>query len=266
MRDQLSFIGNSGLDAVREDARFCAEHGFEGLEFDFWANVEQLERSTVEVVREILSEHGVRCVMLGIWGWNHLASDTGEREKAHAMLRKGIEFGQILQADVLTTGGGMCGESVDANAAEFAKVFPPFLEAIQAGGMVPSFYPLHGNSFFTSVEAYEKVWETLPEVGIKFDPANWRHHGVDYLGVLRQYGNKIAHLHIKEHLYHGGELVSQPAAGMGDIEWGKVFAFLYEHDYSGPLSIEPHGPVWSKGEMRQRMLLLTQRHIRQFLV
>ena len=55
--------------------------------------------------------------------------------------------------------------------------------------------------------------------------------------------------------------------GNGDsIHWGKLFAFLYEHNYSGWLSIEPHGPVWSKGTMREKMLLLTKRHIDQFLI
>ena len=61
-------------------------------------------------------------------------------------------------------------------------------------------------------------------------------------------------------------LASQPAAGMGDIAWGKVMAFLYEHGYDGYLSIEPHGPKWSRPPLRETMLLLTQRHIGQFLV
>ncbi|NQT18136.1 MAG: sugar phosphate isomerase/epimerase [Planctomycetes bacterium] len=266
MRTRLAFIGGTSVEAVKADVQFCVEHGFEGLEYNFWGNFEQLDRATVETIREIHTAQGVKCVMLGIWGWNHLSKDAEERAKANAMLKRAIEFGKILEAEVLTTGGGMFSDDLDENVAEFAKVFPSHLEAIQAAGMAPSFYAIHSNSFFTSVQAYEKVWETFPEVGIKFDPANWRHHGDDYLAVVRQYGNKITHLHIKEHLSHGGVLASQPPAGMGDIEWGKVFAFLYEHDYSGPISIEPHGPVWSKGKLREKMLLLTQRHIQQFLV
>ena len=51
-----------------------------------------------------------------------------------------------------------------------------------------------------------------------------------------------------------------------DIEWGKVMAFLYEYGYDGYLSIEPHGPKWSRPPLREKMLLLTQRYIGQFLV
>ena len=61
------------------------------------------------------------------------------------------------------------------------------------------------------------------------------------------------------------EIASQPAAGMGDIQWGKVMAFLYEHRYDGYLSIEPHGPIWGREPLRETMLLLTRRYIGQFL-
>jgi len=103
-------------------------------------------------------------------------------------------------------------------------------------------------------------------VGVKYDPANWQHHGDDYLAMLRLHGDKIFHFHIKEHIYHDGKLVSQPAAGMGDIHWGKVMAFLYEHGYDGYLSIEPHGSIWSRGEMRRKMLLLTKKYMSQFML
>jgi sugar phosphate isomerase/epimerase len=266
MRTKLAFIGDNDLRGVEADSAFCAEHGFEGLEYNYWGNFEQVTEADVRSMAAIHRRYGVKCVMLGIWGWNHLAPDPAVRAKAHEMLRRAIEFGRILQADVLTTGAGVLGPSLDENVAEFLNVFPPFLGAIEAAGMRAAFYAVHGNSFFDSLESYERVWATLPQVGIKYDPANWQHHGADYLAVVRRHGDKVAHLHIKEHLYHNGELASQPPAGMGDIEWGKVFAFLYEHGYNGPLSIEPHGAIWSQGEMRRRMLLLSQRAISPLLI
>ena len=63
-----------------------------------------------------------------------------------------------------------------------------------------------------------------------------------------------------------GELASQPPIGMGDIQWGKIMAFLYEHGYDGYLSVEPHGPIWSRAPFRQKMLTLTKRYIGQFLL
>jgi sugar phosphate isomerase/epimerase len=219
-------------------------------------------------MRAAHERNGVRASMLGLWGWNHLDLDRDKRAEAHAMLDRAIGFAKTLKADVFVTGGGQIpGEPVGRSAAEFLKIFPPFLDKIRAAGMKPAFYAVHGASFFDGIEAFERVWEQMPDVAIKFDPANWRHHGDDYLSILHRYGNKIGYVHVKEHLYDAqGKLASQPPAGMGDIAWGKVLAFLYEHDYRGWLSIEPHGPIWSRGAMREKMLLITKKYLSQFHV
>ena len=264
---QLAFIGSNNLEGVEADAAFAKEHGFEGLEYNYWADFSSLTAETVSQMRAILDKHGVRASMLGLWGWNHLSPDPAERETAHEMLNRGIQFAQDLGAEVLVMGAGeMPNEPVGRKVQEFLKVFPPFLERIEEAGLKAAFYAVHGASFLDGIEAYERVWEYVPELKIKYDPANWLHHGDDYLDVVERYGRKVGYVHLKEHLYRNGQLVSQPAVGMGDIEWGKVMAFLYESGYDGWLSVEPHGATWSRGEMREKMLLLTKRYISQFLV
>ncbi|MBD3181709.1 TIM barrel protein [Candidatus Poribacteria bacterium] len=267
MSMEMGFIGNNSLEDVKADAKFSEENGFAALEYNYWGNFKDLTQETVEKMREILDDHNIEVSSLGIWGWNHMAKDTSERETAHEMLKRAIKFGKILRAHILVAGGGdIEGASLDKKVEEFSKVFPPFLEEIEKAGMKIAMYAVHGNSFFDSIQAYEKVWEKFPNVGVKYDPANWCHHGDDYLALPRLHGDKIYHFHIKEHIYHDGQLVSQPAAGMGDIHWGKLMAYLYEHDYQGYLSIEPHGPIWSRGEMRDKMLLLTKKYMSQFLL
>ncbi len=267
MSMEIGFIGNNSLAGVEADAKFSAENGFAALEYNYWDNFKDLTLETVQKMREILDAHGIAASSLGLWGWNHLSLNDAKREQAHEMLNRAIDFAQILGASVFVTGGGdIPGASLESKVEEFAKVFPPFLDRIQSAGMKPSMYAVHGNSFFDSMEAYKRVWEQFPQVGIKYDPANWCHHGDDYLDIVRLHGDKISFVHIKEHVYVDGELVSQPAAGMGDIQWGKMMAFLYEHGYDGYLSIEPHGPIWSRGEMRYKMLLLTKKYMSQFLI
>jgi sugar phosphate isomerase/epimerase len=218
-------------------------------------------------MRAVLDKHGARASALGLWGWNHIAPDKATREESHRQLGRAIELAANLGASILITGGGeIPGAPQEQKAEEFAKVFPPFVDKAAKAGIKIALYSVHGNSFFTSIADYERVWERVPEVGVKLDPANIKHHGDDYLAILRKHGNRVFHVHIKEHLYMGSELASQPAAGMGDIQWGKVMAFLHEHDYKGYLSIEPHGPKWSRPPLRRKMLLLTQRYINQFLM
>ena len=264
---EMGFIGNNSLADVKSDAEFSEKYGFAALEYNYWANFKDLKQETVKQMREILDAHGIGVSSLGLWGWNHLARDASEREEAHEMLNRAIGFAKILGASILVAGGGDIPDApLETKVEEFAKVFPPFLDRIEKAGMKAAMYAVHGNSFFDSVEAYERVWEKFPQIGVKYDPANWQHHGDDYLAIARLHGDKVSLVHIKEHVYHDGKLISQPAAGMGDIHWGKLMAFLYEHGYDGYLSIEPHGPIWARGEMRHKMLLLTKKYISQFLL
>lgn len=264
---KLGFIGRNDLAGMEEDAAFAAEHGLAGLEFNYWKPFEDLTADTVKKMREILEGHKVEASALGLWGWNHISPDAAERETSLGHLSRAIEFAGTLGAKILITGGGDVPDaSLDEKVAEFAEVFKAYVDRAGEAGIRIALYPVHGSSFFTSLEAYEKTWEKVPEVGIKFDPANIKHHGDDYIAWVRRHGDRMFHVHIKEHLYHDGELVSQPAAGMGDIEWGKVMAFLHEHGYDGYLSIEPHGPKWSRPPLLHKMVLLSKRYVEQFLV
>lgn len=270
---KLGFIAANDLPGIAKDARFAAQHGFEGLEFNFWHNTrwshfdEDVDADKVAQMRAVLDEHGVRTASFGLWGSNHISPDPSERQASLDRLDRAIQYAETLGAEVLITGGGKIPDaSLDENVAAFVKVFPPYLERAQQAGLTVALYAVHGNSFFESIESYEKVWEHIPDVGIKLDPANIQHHGDEYLPILRDHGDHVYHVHIKEHLYVDGELASQPAAGMGDIQWGKVMAFLYEYDYQGYLVFEPHGPKWSRPPLREKMLVLTKRYISQFLI
>lgn len=264
---QYAFIANNNLDALEQDAQFAATHGFTGLEFNYWANFADLQAETVAQMKAILDRHGVQCSSFGIWGWNHTSPDGAERQTALGHLDRAIEFASTLGASVLVTGGGnIPGGTLDDNIAAYLNIFPPYLQKIWDAGMQVSMYAVHGNSFFDGMAAYERLWEHYPTVGLKFDPANWMHHGDDPLPIVRDHGDKINYMHIKEHVYMDGQLVSQPAAGMGDVPWGKIFAFLYEHNYNGYLSFEPHGPLWSKPPLRHKMLILSKRYLEQFVL
>jgi sugar phosphate isomerase/epimerase len=270
---KIGFIGLNDLTGVEQDAQFAAEHGLEGIEYNYWHNQRptsfdnDLDVEKIAKMRDILDGYGVRAASFGLWGSNHISPDPAERRASLARLEKAIEYAKMLNAKILITGGGQIPDApLKENVAEFVKVFPPYLEKAQEAGLKVALYAVHGNSFFDSIEAYERVWEHIPDVGIKLDPANTLHHGDEYLPILRDHGARVYHVHIKEHLYLDGELASQPAAGMGDIQWGKVMAFLYEHNYEGYLIIEPHGPIWSRPPLRDKMILLSRRYMQQFLI
>jgi sugar phosphate isomerase/epimerase len=262
---KLGFIASNDLDGIEADCAFAVRHGFAALEFNYWGQFKDLTHDTVRSMRAILDRHGVACSTFGLWGWNHIAPDPDERRESLAQLDRAIAFAEIMGAPTLIAGGGQYSDNLDENVAVFVEVVGPALRRVESAGMRMALYGFHGG-FLRSTAAFERLWEALPSAGLKFDPANVDHAGEDYIALLARHGARVRHVHIKEHLNHGGEVIAQPAAGMGDIHWGKVMAFLYEHAYDGYLTVEPHGPIWSREPMRATMLLLTQRHIKQFLI
>lgn len=263
---KLGFIASNDLDGLEADAKFAAENGFEGLEFNYWAAFADLTPETVGKMAAILDRYGVACSSFGLWGWNHTAPDPAERERSLQMLDRAITYAAALRAPIFITGGGQTGGTLEENVAAFAQVFPPYIEKMEKNGMKFAAYAVHGNSFFENIECYKAVWEKFPNVGIKLDPLNIVHHGDDPYVWLRDYAHRVYEVHIKEGIFMDGKLVSQPAAGMGDIHWGKVMAFLYEVNYDGYLIMEPHGPIWSRGPMKRKMLLLSKKYLSQFML
>ena len=196
-----------------------------------------------------------------------ILSAQQDNAEARANLDKGIGYAQRLGASCICLGtGSIPGESLGFQIRRFLEYFPAVADRLHQAGIVPVFYAGHGATILNDLAAFEAVWEHLPDLKIKFDPANWRHMGQDYLEVCRRYARKIGHVHIKENTWHQGKLIGEPPAGMGDIEFPKVLAFLYEADYQGWLSLEPHGPLWSKPPLREKMLLLSKRSLDPMLL
>jgi len=96
------------------------------------------------------------------------------------------------------------------------------------------------------------MWEIIPDdnFGLNLDPSHLILQMIDYERVVREFANKIFHVHAKdlhidwEGVYSHGVL-SQGMGwqiprlpGLGDIDWGKFFAALTAAGYDYVVSIE----------------------------
>ena len=103
----------------------------------------------------------------------------------------------------------------------------------------------------------DKVWSVvhtaLPDLGIKYDASHCIGRGGDYLKELRDWGDRVYHVHLKGFVYIDGEGYDDAPAGLDQITWGPLFDVLYTKDYDGMFSIEPHSNYWKgeKGEWRK---------------
>jgi sugar phosphate isomerase/epimerase len=123
----------------------------------------------------------------------------------------------------------------------------------------------HWNNFVLSPREWEVIMPELPELCIKYDPSHAYNRGADYLSEMSDWGERIAHFHVKGTVHAGERKVDDPPAGMDDITWGSVFATLYSRGYNGDLSIEPHSRVW-QGDLGAAGVMFTKSFIEKFLL
>jgi sugar phosphate isomerase/epimerase len=121
------------------------------------------------------------------------------------------------------------------------------------------------NNFVVSEKHWEVVLGALPELYIKYDASHAYNRGEDYLAVLSNWGERVAHVHIKGTTHAGRRGVDDPPAGMDDINWSSLFSILYARKYDGDLSIEPHSATWL-GELGNKGVLFTRDFIRKYML
>ncbi len=101
-----------------------------------------------------------------------------------------------------------------------------------------------------------KIWRRMfaeipsPNLGLNYDPSHmvWQH--MDYLAPLREFADRIHHVHAKDvrmdhHklndvgiLAHPLEYHTPKLPGMGEVDWGQFISVLGDTGYRGPVCVE----------------------------
>ena len=134
-----------------------------------------------------------------------------------------------------------------------------------------------------NLAATPKIWRRMfeeipsPTFGLNFDPSHfvWQH--MDYLKPLREFKDRIFHVHAKdvrvdrERLDDVGimatplEYHNPKLPGLGDVDWGRFFSVLSDTGYDGPVVVEVEDRAY-EGSLERRKQALTQslRYLRGF--
>jgi sugar phosphate isomerase/epimerase len=273
-------------NTLEQAAKWGAESGFQAIEIACWPlekatrryagvthiNVTELNKTRAKDIRNMLDGYGLTISSLGYYP-NPLHPDADHRETVIAHLKKVIEAAAMLEVPVVGTFIGKDKDkTVPQNLDDYAKIWPPIVKfakkrgvkiAIENCPMIFSYDEWPGGNNLASTPAiWRRMWEIIPEdnFGLNLDPSHLILQMIDYERVIREFADKIFHVHAKdlhidrEGLYNNGVL-SQGMGwqiprlpGLGDMDWAKFFAALTAGRYDYVVSIEHEDRVFEGDE------------------
>jgi sugar phosphate isomerase/epimerase len=146
---------------------------------------------------------------------------------------------------------------------DFAKRFLPILDVFDQEN-VNFALEVHPTEIAFDIVSARRALEAVgghKRFGFNYDPSHLGYQGVDYIKFIREFGERIYHVHVKDAWWgHGDGSVGVfgghtdfgdsrrywdfRSPGRGDVDFEDVIVALNDVKYSGPLSVE-----WEDGRM-----------------
>lgn len=148
-------------------------------------------------------------------------------------------------------------ETLDEGFADFGRRWAPILDAFEESGVTFAL-EVHPTEIAFDLSTTRRALEAVdhhPAFGFNYDPSHLAYQGVDYVAFIREFGNRIHHVHMKDvwwsdvptpsgvfggHLPfgHADRFWDFRSVGRGRVSFEDVIRALNRVGYAGPLSVE----------------------------
>lgn len=286
------FTGQWADLGIEEMCSKAVEFGYDGVELACWGDhfeVNKADQAYCDAKRELLKTHNLSVFAIS----NHLAGQAvcdriDERHRAilpdyvwgdgepEGVRRRAAEemirTAQAAQRLGVTVVNGFVGSSIwhllysfppvtpamiSEGFADFAKRWIPILDEFEKVG-VKFALEVHPTEIAFDIATAERALEALdnhPAFGFNYDPSHLGYQGVDYVGFIEKFAERIFHVHMKDvgwadapteagvfggHLEFGDRrrYWDFRSLGRGDIDFEGIIRALNRIEYMGPLSVE----------------------------
>jgi sugar phosphate isomerase/epimerase len=146
---------------------------------------------------------------------------------------------------------------IEEGFREFAKCWKPILDAYKKLG-IRFGLEVHPTEIAFDIASARKALKALnnhPAFGFNYDPSHFGYQGVDYVGFIHAFADRIFHVHMKDagwsdipteagvfggHTEFGtkGRYWDFRSPGRGNINFEEIIRALNRIGYKGPLSVE----------------------------
>jgi sugar phosphate isomerase/epimerase len=302
---RLGFVSAILPDLSLEQVlQFAASAGYACVEVMCWpvgraerryAGVTHIDVTTFQAadadrVHELVAATGVSISGLGYYP-NPLTPDGDEAAVAIEHLKKVVQAAATLGIGQINSFIGRdWTKSVDANWPRFLEVWRPLVQFAEDQGVrigienCPMFFSNDewpgGKNLATSPAIWRRMFEDIPSgnFGLNYDPSHmiWQH--MDYLQPLRDFSDRLFHVHAKDvridkqRLNDVGILATPleyhtpKLPGLGDVDWGRFFSVLGDCGYDGPVCVEVEDRAYEGSlELRQASLRQSALYLRNYL-
>lgn len=288
---------------LEEVLAFANEEGFSCVELMCWpkgkaerryagvthVDVDGFDEGRAKRVLRLLDEHQVSISGLGYYP-NPLAPDPAEAKVYADHLRAVMRAAKLLGVPRVNTFVGRdWTKSIDAQWPRFLDTWRPLVAYAEEQGVrigienCPMLFSSDewpgGKNLATNPAVWRRMFADIPSAsfGLNFDPSHFVWQQMDYLKPLREFRERIFHVHAKDARLDRDRLddvgiLATPLEfhrpklpGLGEVDWGRFFSVLTDTGYDGPVCIEVEDRAYEGSlETRQAALRQVLRYLRNF--
>jgi sugar phosphate isomerase/epimerase len=302
---QLGFVTAILPDqSLEEVLATAAEIGYDCIEVMCWPRgkaerryagvthieVEQFDANAAAAIHDLTQRYGVSISGLGYYP-NPLAADAAEASRAVEHIRRVIEACATLGIRQMNTFVGRdWRRSVKENWERFNETWPALVRHAEQHDVrigienCPMLFTDDewpgGKNLAISPAIWQRMFEAIPSdhFGLNYDPSHMVWMQMDYLAPLRDFADRIFHVHAKDvrvdrHRLHQVGILATPLEyhtpklpGMGEVDWGRFVSVLGDSGYRGPVCVEVEDRSY-EGSLEARRAALQQSYtfLRNFL-
>ncbi len=249
-----------------DDIEKAARLGFDAVELNVGAfgraGEAPLRREEIGRAKELMAQHNIVITALAYYD---VAFAPPAPENLQTAYTRVFDAAEELGVQVVTSMSGFDSDrNWDGNVQLWADRFGPVAAEAEQRGLCVAFenwMAVHGRLPFKpgnmggSPDTWDAWFKAVPSkaLGIEFDPSHLYWQGIDHLRALREYADRVYHVHAKdtemlpEKRYRGGvngDYFRFRTPGYGEINWTHFISVLNEIGYDGGIAIEHEDMVY----------------------
>lgn len=249
------------MDRGANYLRQILPHGFESFELTLWRFIGSVNLD--ELARESLDVLGDKAVISSVGIYGNPLTDEQTAKDWEEVIKAAPKFGANV---VCGFSGALEDRPVDQSMGRFGEVFRPLAQLAADHGVKIAFENCDMGGTWDaprwniahSPVAWEMMFNEVPgdTLGLEWEPCHQMVSLIDPIPQLRQWVNRVYHVHGKDAtiawdvlktkgLRGGNQFVWHRTPGFGDTNWTDVITILRQGGFTGAIDIEGwHDPIY----------------------